>query len=65
MSYYRYPVQIGLKDPDNPESDFNSNNPEFDDKFVNRVIALCASAFYLNSDDQKFQIEKANAAQKI
>lgn len=65
LSYYRYPVQIGLKDSENPESDFNSNNPEFDDKFVNRIIALCASAFYLNTDDQKFQAEKANAAQKL
>lgn len=65
LSYYRYPVQIGLQNPENPEGEFNGNNPEFDDKFVNRVIALCASSFYLNTDDAKYQAEKVNAAQKL
>lgn len=65
LSYYRYPTQIGLINPENPESGFNLNNPEFDDKFVGRVIDLCASEFLLNTDDQKFQVEKANAINKI
>jgi len=65
LSYYRYPVQIGLIDSENPESDFNNKNPEFDDKLMNRIIGLCASEFYLNTDDGKSQIEKANASQKI
>lgn len=65
LSYYRYPVQIGLVNPEDPESDFNNKNPEFDDKFMNRVISLCASEFYLNTDDGKFQAEKANSAQKL
>lgn len=64
LSYYRYPIQIGLIDPENPESDFNSNNPEFDDKFMNRVIDLLASEFLLNMDDPKFQAEKQNALTK-
>jgi hypothetical protein len=64
FSYYRYPQQIGLVNPQNPESDFNSNNPEFDDKFVNRVIDLAASEFFQNNNDQKFQIAKVNAIQK-
>ena len=65
LSYYRYPKQIGLTNPENPESGFNLNNPEFDDKVVNRIIDLCASEFYTNTDDQKFQVEKANAISKI
>jgi len=65
LSYYRYPVQIGLLDEEDPEGDFNDSYPEFDDKLVNRIISLCASEFYLNSDDQKFQVEKLNAAQKL
>lgn len=64
FSYYRYPQQIGLVNPEDPESDFNKNNPEFDDKFVNRVINLCAGEFLENIDDPKFQIEKQNAITK-
>lgn len=64
LSYYRYPIQVGLKDPENPESEFNSNNPEFDDKFMNRVIDLLAAEFLLNTDDPKFQAEKQNAITK-
>lgn len=61
LSYYRYPIQMGLIDEYNPESKFNNNILEFDDKFMNRVISLCASEFLLNTDDQKFQAEKQNA----
>lgn len=64
LSYYRYPTQVGLVNPEDPESDFNNNNPEFDDKFMERVINLCASEFLLSGDDQKFQFEKQNSISK-
>lgn len=64
LSYYRYPIQMGLIDNYDPESNFNSNILEFDDKFMNRVIDLCAAEFLLNTDDQKFQAEKQNAITK-
>jgi hypothetical protein len=64
LSYYRYPVQMGLVDEFNPESKFNNNVLEFDAKFMNRVIDLCAAEFLLNTDDQKFQAEKQNAITK-
>jgi hypothetical protein len=64
LSYYRYPVQMGLVNDSDPESNFNSNVLEFDDKFMNRVIDLCAAEFLLNTDDQKFQAEKQNAITK-
>lgn len=64
LSYYRYPIQMGLVNDNDPESDFNSNVLEFDDKFMNRVIDLCAAEFLLNTDDPKFQAEKQNAITK-
>lgn len=64
LSYYRYPTQMGLINEYDPESKFNSNILEFDDKFMNRVIDLCAAEFLLNTDDQKFQAEKQNAITK-
>lgn len=64
LSYYRYPVQMGLVNDNDPESKFNNNILEFDDKFMNRVIDLCAAEFLLNTDDQKFQAEKQNAITK-
>jgi hypothetical protein len=53
-----------LVDDNDPESKFNNNILEFDDKFMNRVIDLCAAKFLLNTDDQKFQAEKQNAITK-
>ena len=34
---------------------------EFDDKFMDDVISLCAAEFFLNSDNPKYQAEMANA----
>lgn len=64
FSYYRYPKPLSLVNPEDPESDFTSQNPELDDKFTSRVIDLCTSEFFLNSSDQRFQIEKQNAITK-
>lgn len=64
LSYYRYPQQIGLIDYEDPESNFNANNPEWDDKANNRIIDLTVSSFFLQMGDQRFQVEKQNAIQK-
>jgi hypothetical protein len=63
LSYYRYPQQIKLVNPENPESDFLSH-PEFDDKLINRIIDACVSEFFLNGNNEKFQAEKINSVQK-
>ena len=66
LSYYRYPVQIKLLTEEDPESDFdNSINPEFDDKFVDRILSLATGEFELNSENPKFQANKLSAIQKI
>jgi hypothetical protein len=64
LSYYRYPRKIELLDELNPESDFKTD-PEMDDKFINRVIDLAVSDFFLSQNDPKYQASKINAAQKL
>lgn len=66
LSYYRYPVQIRLLDEEDPESDFdNTINPEFDDKFVDRIISIASGESELNMGSQKTQADKARAINKI
>lgn len=55
LSYYRKPQQIKLIDPENPESQLEDIELEFDDKFLNRVITLAAAGHSLNVDDPKYQ----------
>lgn len=66
FSYYRYPIQIRLLNEDDPESDFDTvYNPEFDDKFVDRVISIASGEFELNVENPKTQADKARAIQKL
>lgn len=66
LSYYRYPVQLKLIDDENPESDFDDSiNPEFDDKFVDRVISIASGESELNVSNPKTQADKARAINKI
>lgn len=66
LSYYRYPVQIKLKDDEDPESGFDESfNPEFDDKFVDRIISIASGEFEFNNESQKGQFDKLRAQQKI
>lgn len=66
LSYYRYPVQIKLKNEEDPESGFNELfNPEFDDKFVDRIISIASGEFEANNENQKAQFDKQRAQSKI
>lgn len=65
MSYYRYPKQIELIDPDNPESQFKDDVLEFDDKLINRILFLTVSLHQLSADDPKFQAFKQETIQKF
>ena len=43
---------------DDPESPFNEQfAPEFDNKFLDRIISMAASLFEGNSGDAKYQID--------
>lgn len=65
MSYYRYPIQVQLQDPDNPESKFKDIEHDFDDKLVNRIILMTVSLHKLSSDDPAFQAFKQETIQKF
>ncbi len=65
LSYYRYPVQIKLQDEENPESEFADIHPEFDDKFVDRIISLASGESELNNENPKSQADKARAQNKL
>ncbi len=65
MSYYRYPKQIELENPDNPESQFKDGILEFDDKLINRIIFMTVALHELSSDDPKYQAFKQETIQKF
>jgi hypothetical protein len=65
LTYYRYPQEIQLINPEDPESQFDeSKQSEWDKKSNNRIIDLAASRFFLNNDDAKYQPTKIEAIQK-
>lgn len=58
LNYYRYPKQIRLINPSNPESKFDeTHNIEWDAKSLDRIISLTAGEFDMNNLDQRFQIQ--------
>ena len=66
LSYYRYPKQIQLLDPDNPESHFDPNvNPEFDDLLLDRILSMASSEFEANLENPKFQVDRLRATEQL
>lgn len=65
MSYYRYPIQVELENPDNPESQFKNIQHDFDDKLINRIILATVALHELSSDDPKYQAFKQETIQKF
>mgnify|MGYP001546058527 FL=1 len=56
LNYYRYPNQIKLQDPENPESDFDSTEIEWDDKSLDDIISLMVANLDMNGGNPRFQI---------
>lgn len=65
ISYYRYPKQVELENPNNPESQFKEDTLDFDDKLINRVIFMSVALHELSSDDPKYQAFKQETIQKF
>lgn len=66
LSYYRYPLQIRLVDPDNPESHFDPTiNPEFDDLLLDRILSMASSEFEVNVENPKYQIDRMRATEQL
>lgn len=62
LSYYRYPTQIALIDPYNPESKFDETiTIDWDAKSLDRIISLTAGEFDLNTNNPRFQLQNARA----
>lgn len=62
LSYYRYPLQIALLDPYNPESSFDETiEIEWDAKSLDRIISITAGEFDMNTNNPRFQIQNARA----
>jgi len=58
LDYYRYPQQIALVDPFDPESEFNETlEIEWDDKSLDRIISMCAGEFDINEGNPRFQLQ--------
>jgi hypothetical protein len=56
LNYYRYPNQIKLVNPDNPESDFDSVSIEWDDKSLDDIISLMVVNFDINQGNPRYQM---------
>lgn len=66
ISYYRYPQQLQLIDPLNPESKLDdTKNPEFEDRVVDRIISIAAGDFDLNGNNPRTQLQKQRVISKI
>lgn len=62
LSYYRYPTQIALIDPYNPESNFDETiTIDWDAKSLDRIISLTAGEFDMNTNNPRFQLQNARA----
>jgi len=58
LNYYRYPNQIRLVNPEDPESGFDSNSQiEWDDKSLDDIISLMVFNFDINQNNPRFQLQ--------
>lgn len=65
LSYYKYPLQITLQDPENPESMFNDIQIELPEKVVDRIVSAMVGDFKMNNSDQSFQVDKMRQNENI
>lgn len=57
LNYYRYPNQIKLQDPEDPESNFSDTSTiEWDDKSLDDIISIMVANFDMNQNNPRFQL---------
>lgn len=62
LSYYRYPKQLKLLNPKNPESPFDDSfQLDFDDKVIDRIISATAGGFDQNNNSDRWQVHNMNS----
>ena len=65
LSYYRYPKQLKLINPENPEEGFDDSfELDFDEKVINRILDMTVSIFDINEDNPRYQINYQMAKTK-
>lgn len=65
LSYYRYPTEIKLLNPENPESDFAQTSIELPKEVINRIISAMVGDFKINNEDPSFQVEKVRQYENL
>lgn len=65
LSYYKYPKQIQLVDPENPESDFIDMELDFDDKVIDRIISASVGGFELNNNSEAWQLHNLSSKTEL
>lgn len=59
LDYYRYPNQIKLVEPENPESNFDENiKIEWDDKALDRIISYASGETDMNTLNPRYQLQQ-------
>lgn len=62
LNYYRYPNQISLVNPENPESGFDlTKQIEWDDKSLDDIISIMVSNYDINQNSPRFQLNTLRA----
>lgn len=66
LSYYRYPKNLKLEDPENPESHFDDSfEVDFDDKSINKIISAAVSGFDINNNSERWQLNNIFAKKDL
>lgn len=66
LSYYRYPKQLSLIDPENPESPFNDDfHLDLSDKSINKIISAAVSGFDINNNSDRWQLNNVFAKKDL
>lgn len=67
LMYYKYPTQIELNDPNDPESNFKNQDVhlEFDKKVIDRIVSIAVSDYDLNTNNPKYQADKGRVVSKF
>lgn len=66
LSYYRYPKQLKLTNPENPESDFDDSfELDFDDKVIDRIISATVGGFDINNNSERWQLHNLSSKTEL
>ena len=66
LSYYRYPKQIRLLNPDNPESQLDDSfELDFDDKVIDRIISAAVGGFDINNNSERWQLHNLSSKTEL